>query len=453
MTRATAFCRDCLAEPADGARRCEACGSPRLLRHPELGRLAVAHIDCDAFYATVEKRDDPSLRSRPVIVGGGRRGVVSAACYVARTYGVHSAMPMFKALKACPDAVVIRPDMEKYAAVSREVRAIMRAYTPLVEPLSLDEAFLDLAGTEALHKRSAAATLAVIVRRIEDEVGVTASVGLSYNKFLAKVASDLDKPRGFAVIGRAEAMSFLAEQPVGIIWGAGKALQRKLAADGIRTVGQLQQLDEAALIKRYGAMGQRMARFARGQDPRRVDPDAATKSVSSETTFDRDIAALDELDGILWRQCERVAARLKRAELAGATVVLKLKSADFRIRTRNRRLANPTQLADVLYRTAHELLLGEADGTAYRLLGVGVSNIVAGRDADPLDLADPSAGRRAGAERAVDAVRAKFGADIIAKGRALTGKPRKPEDETAAQQDGRGKGSTRDSLPSSAKSP
>ena len=453
MTHANAFCRDCLAEPDNGASRCEACGSPRLLRHPELSRLSIAHIDCDAFYATVEKRDDPSLRSRPVIVGGGRRGVVSAACYVARTFGVHSAMPMFKALKACPDAVVIRPNMEKYAAVGREVRAIMRDYTPLVEPLSLDEAFLDLTGTEILHRQSAAATLATIVKRFENEVGVTASVGLSYNKFLAKVASDLDKPRGFAIIGRAEAMSFLAEQPVGIIWGAGKALQRKLAADGIRSVGQLQQLDETTLIKRYGAMGQRMARFARGEDGRRVDPDAATKSVSSETTFEHDIAALEVLDPILWRQCERVAARLKRAELAGGTVVLKLKSADFRIRTRNAKLANPTQLADVLYRTARELLAGEADGTAYRLLGVGVSNIVPGRDADPLDLADPTAGRRAGAERAVDAVREKFGADIIAKGRALAGKPRKPADETAAQQDGRGNGSTRDNRPSSAKSP
>ena len=453
MTDANAFCRDCLAEPDNGASRCDACGSPRLLRHPELSRLSIAHIDCDAFYATVEKRDDPSLRSRPVIVGGGRRGVVSAACYVARTYGVHSAMPMFKALKACPDAVVIRPDMEKYAAVSREVRAIMRAYTPLVEPLSLDEAFLDLTGTEALHRGSAAATLATIVKRFEDEVGVTASVGLSYNKFLAKVASDLDKPRGFAVIGRGEAMSFLAEQPVGIIWGAGKALQRRLAADGIRSVGQLQQLDEATLIKRYGAIGQRMARFARGEDGRRVDPHAATKSISSETTFERDISALEVLDPILWRQCERVAARLKRSELAGATVVLKLKSADFRIRTRNRRLANPTQLADVLYRTAHELLVGEADGTAYRLLGVGVSTIGSARDADPVDLADPMAGRRAGAERAVDAVREKFGADIIAKGRALTGKPREPADETAVQQDGRGKGSRRDKVPSRAKSP
>ncbi len=429
MTGAAAFCRDCLAEPDDGAPRCEACGSPRLIRHPELNRLSIAHIDCDAFYATVEKRDDPSLRDRPVVVGGGRRGVVSAACYVARTYGVHSAMPMFKALRACPDAVVIRPDMNKYAAVSREVRAIMRGYTPLVEPLSLDEAFLDLTGTEALHRRSAAATLAAIIGRIENEVGVTASVGLSYNKFLAKIASDLDKPRGFAVIGRDEAVAFLADQPVGIIWGAGKALQRKLAADGIRRVGQLQQLDEASLIKRYGAMGQRMARFSRGEDHRRVDPRAATKSVSSETTFERDITALATLDPILWRQCERVAARLKRSRLAGATVVLKLKSADFRIRTRNRRLANPTQLADVLYRTARDLLAAEADGTAYRLLGVGVSNITPGDDADPLDLADPLAGRRAGAERAVDAVRAKFGTDIIAKGRALGDKPSRPPDD------------------------
>jgi DNA polymerase-4 len=389
------------------------------VRHPELLRLGIAHLDCDAFYASVEKRDDPALADKPVIVGGGHRGVVSAACYIARTFGVRSAMPMFKARKACPEAVVIKPDMSKYAAVGRQIRGIMKDYTPLVEPLSLDEAFLDLTGTERLHGQSAAATAAAIVKRIVAEAGVTASIGLSYNKSLAKVASDLDKPKGFAVIGRAEAVEFLAGQPVSIIWGAGKALQRRLAKDGITTVSQLQGVEETELIARYGAMGQRMAQFVRGEDSRRISANRPTKSISSETTFHDDISDGEALKKILWRQADRVARRMKNAELAGTTVVLKLRRADFRILTRSRRLPDPTQLADTIYRQAEELLVKEVNGTAYRLLGVGLSGLVDGAEADPLSLADPGGGRRADAERALDKVRQRFGAEVIGKGRGL----------------------------------
>jgi DNA polymerase-4 len=417
-----ALCRDCLAIGTGGAGtgRCQGCGSPRLLRHPELFRLGIAHLDCDAFYASVEKRDDPSLADKPVIVGGGQRGVVSAACYVARTYGVRSAMPMFKARKACPNAVVIKPDMAKYAAAGRQIRAIMKDYTPLVEPLSLDEAFLDLTGTERLHGQAPAATAAAIVARIEAEVGVGASIGLSYNKSLAKVASDLDKPRGFAVIGRAEAVTFLAGQPVSIIWGAGKALQRRLARAGITRVAQLQAIEETDLIARYGAMGRRMAQFVRGEDPRRIKADRPSKSISSETTFHHDIANGEELRKILWRQAERVARRIKATELAGTTVVLKLRRADFRILTRSRRLPDPTRLADTIYRQAVEMLAREINGTAYRLLGVGLSGLVDAAGADPLNLADPEAERRADAERALDHVRERFGVDVIGKGRGLS---------------------------------
>lgn len=413
------FCRDCFEDAPDSAARCPACGSPRLLRHPELHDLAIAHIDCDAFYATVEKRDDPSLRARPVIVGGGRRGVVSAACYVARTYGVRSAMPMFKALKACPDAVVIPPNMEKYAAVSRQVRALMLSVTPLVEPLSLDEAFLDLSGTAALHGASPARTLARLAARIEREIGVTASIGLSYNKFLAKLASDLDKPRGFAVIGRAEARDFLARLPVGAIWGVGRAMQAKLAADGIATIAQLQRMDEIELMRRYGVLGRRLARFARGEDDRAVEPEQPTKSVSAETTFETDVTDFATLEAVLWRLSEKVAARLKRHGLAGGGVTLKLKTADFRIRTRSRTLGRPTQLADALFRAARPLLEAEADGEAYRLLGVGASHITPAETADAPDLADPDALKRAAAERAIDAIRARHGAGAIGKGRGL----------------------------------
>ena len=197
-----ALCRDCLAESGPAAKRCLACGSPRLLAHPERDLLSIAHVDCDAFYAAVEKRDDPSLADKPVIIGGRKRGVVSTACYVARTYGVRSAMPMFKALKACPHAVVIKPNMQKYVAAGRAVQKLMLELTPLVEPVSIDEAFLDLSGTERLHHGSPARTLARLAKRIEDELGITVSIGLAPNKFLAKVASDLAKPRGFSIIGR-----------------------------------------------------------------------------------------------------------------------------------------------------------------------------------------------------------------------------------------------------------
>ena len=396
----SALCRDCAetvpTRPASG--RCPACASPRLVEHPELDDLAVAHIDCDAFYATIEKRDDPSLAAKPVIVGGGRRGVVAACCYMARIRGVHSAMPMFRARKLCPEAVVIRPTMEKYQAVGRQVRTLMQETTPLVEPLSIDEAFLDLAGTQILHGGSPARTLVNLVRRIEDTVGVTASVGLSYNKFLAKMASDLDKPRGFAVIGRAEALDFLDRLAVGDLWGVGKALRRKLRDDGLETIGQLRAYDEEVLVARYGVIGRRLARFSRGEDDRGVDPRAEAKSISAETTFEDDLADKRELEAILWRLSEKVARRLRRAGLGGGTVTLKLRTADFRIRTRSRQLANPTQLAEVIY-------------------GVGAGKLGDGADADPPDLADPDQARKMKVEEAMEAIRDRFGDPAIAKGR------------------------------------
>lgn len=428
---AATLCRDCGTRGFAGSvQRCPACGGPRLQRHPELHTLAIAHIDCDAFYASVEKRDNPALLDRPVIVGGGHRGVVSACCYIARLYGVRSAMPMFKALKACPEAVVIRPEMKKYVAVGRQVRTLMQALTPLVEPISIDEAFLDLSGTEALHGGSPAQSLVRLIRRIETEVGITASVGLSYNKFLAKVASDLDKPRGFSVIGRAEAVEFLGSKPVGLIWGVGAALREKLAADGITLIGHLRGLDERTLVRRYGAIGGRLHRFARGEDARTVTPDSPTKSVSGETTFDTDIADPDELARRLWPLCETVARRLKASHLAGRTVTLKLKTSGFQTKTRSRRLADPTQLADRLFRTGEAMLRDEAVAAPtvkYRLIGIGVTDLSEDRTADPPDLLDPAGNRRAKAERAIDAVRAKLGADVIGTGRSL-GAPKRRYD-------------------------
>jgi DNA polymerase-4 len=415
------LCRDCFstADAAPGGKRCAKCTSPRLVAHAELLDLAIAHIDCDAFYASVEKRDNPSLAEKPVIVGGGRRGVVSAACYVARRFGVRSAMPMFKALKLCPEAVVVRPNMRKYAEAGRAVRERMLAATPAVEPLSIDEAFLDLSGTERLHRASPAATLSRLARRVEREVGVTVSIGLSYCKFLAKIASDLDKPRGFAVIGRAEARGFLARQPVRLIWGVGAKFAEQLRAAGITHIAHLQQMPERALVARYGVIGHRLYHFARGEDERVVVPEREAKSISAENTFDVDHAGFGALRRELWPLCEKVSARLKKADLAGCGVTLKLKTTTFRLITRAHRLDRPTQLADTIFRAAEPMLKAACDGTAYRLIGVGVSVLAAAAMADHDDLFDPGGGRRARIERAVDAVRAKLGDEAIKVGRGL----------------------------------
>jgi DNA polymerase IV len=325
-------------------------------------------------------------------------------------------MPMFQALKACPDAIVVPPDMEKYAEVGRAVRAMMLAVTPLVEPLSIDEAFLDLSGTERLHGASPAVSLAKLARRIEDEIRITVSIGLSFNKFLAKVASDLAKPRGFSVIGQAEAIEFLRQKPVSLIWGVGKALQARLAADGIRTIGALQQIKEAELARRYGAMGLRLARLARADDRRAVEPNGEAKSVSAETTFETDIADLRRLKAILRALSEKVSRRLKQSGLAGRTVTLKLKTAEFRIRMRSRQLIDPTRLADRIFMAGAELLAREIDGTKYRLLGIGISEFADPRLADPADLVDHGAEKRAAADAAIDRIRGKYGNQAVELG-------------------------------------
>ena len=382
-----AVCRDCGGIFDDEGGSCPRCGSGRRCAHPELATLHVAHIDCDAFYASVEKRDDPRLADKPVIVGHpGGRGVVTTACYVARGYGPRSAMPMFKALELCPHAVVIPPDMAKYKRVGEDIRALFLKATPAVEPVSLDEAYLDLAPGTRLIDRPAATLLARLVRAIEQRIGITVSVGLSYNKFLAKLASDHDKPRGFTAIGRAEATAFLASLPVRSIHGIGAATARRMAAEGIETVAQLQELPEAALTARYGKFGRALAGLVRGEDDRRVTPDRPAKSVSAETTFARDACGLDALDAALQPLCERVAARLRRAGLGGGTVIIKLKTGDFRVLTRNHRLPEATQRAEVLHRVGLALLRPEVDGRPFRLIGIGVADLVPASRADPPDL-------------------------------------------------------------------
>jgi len=416
-----AVCRDCSAVVEAGT-ACAACGGTRIVSHPELFALTIAHIDCDAFYASVEKRDRPELAAKPVIVGGGTRGVVTAACYVARLYGVRSAMPMFKALKACPDAVVIRPDFAKYVAASRQVRALMGALTPLLQPLSIDEAVLDLAGTEALHGAPPAVVLARFARTVEREVGITVSIGLAANRLLAKIAAGRDKPRGFAVIGAGEAALLLAPEPVRLLPGIGPVLARKLGSLGITRLGQLQVLADRDAVRRLGEDGPALVRRARGEDAHLVDPTRETKSISAETTFDTDLSQVAALERHLWRLAEKLARRLKENDLAAAGVVLKLKTAQFSTRTRAARLPGPTVLPDRLFAAAHALLLREATGTAFRLIGIGASPLVPRSEADRGDLADAVTPRLAAAQAAIDALRERYGATAIARGRGFSGR-------------------------------
>ena len=387
-------------------KRCSQCGRPRITAHPELFTLSIAHMDCDAFYASVEKRDNPELASKPVIIGGGQRGVVSTACYVARVRGVRSAMPIFQALKLCPEAVVVRPRMEDL--------------TPAIEPLSLDEAFMDMTGTTKLHGLPPAVLLAQLIKRMKDELGLTGSIGLSHNKFLAKVASDLDKPRGYSVIGIAETHDFLRDRPISLIWGVGAVAQESLSKAGIRTFADLLRWDRQELSQRFGSLGDRLWNLARGHDLRRVTSHAPIKSISNETTFSEDTSNSNILDGHIWRLAEKVSDRAKARDLAGRVVTLKLKRKDHTSLSRRLSLREPTQIADRIYRTARDLFNQAGSQGPYRLIGVGLSDLVSDADSDlTRDLLDPNADKRAKTERATDAIRIKFGSDAIVKGRSL----------------------------------
>lgn len=421
----TSYCRACSAE-GHGPEPCQSCGGRQYIAHSELATLGIAHVDCDAFYCSVEKRDNPDLADKPVIVGGGTRGVVSAACYHARIYGVRSAMPMFKALKACPQAVVVRGDMNKYAYEGGRIRDMMKALTPLVEPLSIDEAFLDLSGTQRLTGKTPAQQLIDLQNDILAQIGVTVSIGLSYNKFLAKTASDLDKPQGFAVIGREEALDFLAPKPVGFIYGVGPAFSRNLNKVGIQTIADVRKRSDKEMAKLFGDIGLHLARLARAEDSRAVNPGSERKSVSAETTFNEDISDLETLKDRLWMICVKTADRSKAKNLAGRVVTLKLKTNYFETVTRRRTLPQPVQLADVIFKACEPLLEKEANGRHFRLIGVGISDL-----SEPIgdsgDLLDPSAFKRGVAERATDKARQKFGKDAVMTGRSYRQKKSRAE--------------------------
>ncbi|WP_325047970.1 DNA polymerase IV [Parvularcula marina] len=409
------LCRDC-GNTAPMEELCPNCGSARTVRHPELFSLGIAHVDCDAFFAAIEKRDRPELANKPVLVGGEVRGVVAACCYIARSYGIRSAMPMFKAKQLCPEAVVVRSSFDRYKEAAHQIREEMRALTPLVEPASIDEAYMDMTGTDRLHGAPPAATLARFARRIEERVGITVSIGLSHNKLLAKIASDFDKPRGFFVIGREETAAFLAPHPVSLIPGVGQAFAARLSRDGFRTLGDVQKADDAWLEKKYGDHGRSLARRARGEDRREVVTSHETKSVSGETTFNEDLSDREPLEDRLYAMAKKVSTRAKAAQLAGRVVTLKLKTHDFKSFTRRRTLPHATNLTALIFETGRELLaeeLIEAPRRKYRLIGVGISDLV---DADLMDDGFLFSGdhKRIGRrENAVSSLAEKFGDGVI----------------------------------------
>ena len=402
------------------AKRCPSCNSPIFIVHPELLSLNIAHMDCDSFYASVEKRDRPELIDKPVIIGWGRRGVVSTACYIARIRGVHSAMPIYRALKLCPDAVIIKPRMKLYADISLKIRKMMLELTPAVEPISLDEAFLDLSGTQRLHKKSPAVVLAELTNRMKNDLGLTGSIGLSHNKFLAKIASDLNKPNGFSIIGKNETEKFLSNKPVNILWGVGAGTKEKLEAMGIKTLSDLLRWDDRDFVKKFGASGERLKALASGKDNRRVIAERSIKSISNETTFGQDILQREILIGHLWRMCEKVSDRAKSQGIAGKVGVLKLKTSRHILITRRLTFKEPTNIADRLFNSLEPLLINEINEIKFRLIGVTLTSLCDESYADLTgDLLDPNSLNRKKAELASDKIRKKFGVNAIIKGRSL----------------------------------
>ncbi|MBB34980.1 MAG: DNA polymerase IV [Hirschia sp.] len=402
---------------------CSDCGSNRILASPDLSTLSIAHIDCDAFYASIEKRDNPDLAGLPVLVGGSKRGVVATCCYIARAYGVRSAMPMFKALKLCPDAVVIKPRMDIYAQEGRAIREMMQRLTPLVEPVSIDEAYLDLNGSGLLHKAAPVEVLVHLQKEIRDTLHLSVSVGLSSNKYLAKIASELDKPNGFSVISPTDAPQRLAPLSARAIHGVGPKLMAKLETNDHGMIADLQAEDRVQLMRLYGETGIWLHKRAFGLDDRPVSPTHDRKSISSETTFNQDITDINQLTDILWRQCIRVGDSAKRLEREGRTVTIKVKTDKFQSITRQISLNTPTQLAQSIFRNARPLLENVVDGRRFRLLGVGISDLSQAAPVDQprdfADLADPKALKRAAAERAMDKARAKFGKNAVDTGRGV----------------------------------
>lgn len=403
------LCRDCFLFEEIVVAKCPNCGSRRLVSHNELGELPIAHIDCDAFYAAIHKRDDKSLLEKPIIVGGGKRGVVATACYIARGFGVKSAMPMFRALKLCPDAIVIKPDMAKYSHEARRIREMMLSLTPIVEPVSIDEAYMDLSGTERLHGQKPAQILAKLAHDIEENIGISVSIGLSLNKFLAKTASDLDKPRGFFVLSQADVRNVLWPRPIGFLHGVGPQSVKKLNMAGYQTIEDIARTEPERLLQEYGDFGQRLYKMANGIDNRKLETQSKRKSISSETTLFEDLDGKEALYPILKNLAERVAQSARKKNIAGITVSLKLKTSGFRNITRQTSLSEPTQTARAMLEAIVPIFEKEMGKGPYRLIGIGLNDLVSPDNADLGDLINTKAKKHASLERALDKINDKFG--------------------------------------------
>lgn len=412
-------CRECFKTFNEKKEFCNKCYSANLVSNNEIENLNIAHVDCDAFYAAIEKRDNPKYKNFPIIIGGGKRGVVATACYIARTRGVKSAMPMYKALNLCPDAIIIKPNMQKYKKASKVINNLMKEITPLVEPLSLDEAFLDLSGTSRLHKKIPAVLLAELSKKIQKKVGISVSIGLSYNKFLSKICSDIDKPRGFSIINKLEAQSFLKDKPVEVIWGVGNTLKNRLNNDGIRTIGQIREMDCNELIVKYGSIGSHIHKLSNAEDTREIKPFRKVKSISHETTFEKDTNDEVFLKKILWSLCEKVSDRAKEKGLGGSTINLKIKTKDFKLISRSVTIEEPTQIAEIIFQTSKLLLFREIKKNKFRLLGVGLSNLKDSEICDLYDLINTNSNKEKNIEFAIDAIRDRYGVNLIKKGRSI----------------------------------
>ncbi len=376
----------------------------------------ILHVDLDAFFAAVEQRDDPSLRGKPVLVGGSReRGVVAAASYEARKYGIHSAMPMAEALRRCPRAVVVRHSMHRYVEASRGFFAILDQFSPLVQPLSLDEGFLDCSGEERLLGAGEAIARA-IKQRVADELQLVASVGVAPSKFIAKIASDIDKPDGLRVVAPDGVLDFLHPLPVSRLWGVGKVAQETLRGLGLVTIGDVARYPEKVLARHLGpAAGAHLAALARGIDDRPVVPDSEPVSIGHEQTFESDVAHADEVADIARHQADQVAARLRRAELRCRVVVLKIKFADFRLITRRRTLADPTSDGNVIAHTACELLAAidihgkNGKKNKVRLCGVAAAGLEPRAAPRQLTLDEPTRARGERLGDTLDRINDRFG--------------------------------------------
>ena len=419
------LCRDCFSSNKDTnnsqTEECQFCNSKRIVIHSELLSLSIAHIDCDSFYASVEKRDHPKLKSKPLVVGGNVRGVVAAACYVARQYGIRSAMPIFKAKKLCPDLTIIQPRMDMYQKVGKKVRSLMETITPLVQPISIDEAFLDLSGTEKLHKSMPANNLVKLQKTIFNEIGITVSIGLSFNKLLAKLASEQNKPNGFYVIGKKEAEKWLANKPVSIILGLGKATVSKLNKAGIYTCGNLASKNNLILKPILGKNTHKIKELSCGIDPRKVVLNGPEKSISVETTFDYNIKNKSDLENHLHLLSNKLSTRLKRSNFYGTTVILKLKLSDFSLKIRSIKLNEPIQLAHHLFSISKRLLSKELNNEEnYRLIGLGVSGLQKGeKNKFSSDLFNSDIDKKTKLEYVFDKINTKIGVNTLIMGRHM----------------------------------